>query len=72
MNTEFNVVGLLAMIFALVGLIVLPLWFGLVGLVLGIVGVCLANKKKGMAIAGIAVGAVDIVWVIATASIAAS
>lgn len=61
---KLNVCGLISMILGIIGLFIFPLWFGIASMVLGIIGVATAGieKGKGMAITGIVLGAVSIVW----------
>ena len=65
MNKELNVLGLISMIIALVGLFIFGIPCGIVSLILilGIIGIATAGetKGKGMAIAGTVVGAIDLV-----------
>lgn len=66
MNRELNVLGLISMIIALVGLFIFGVPCGVVALILGIMGIATAGetKGKGMAIAGTVVGAIDLVAVL--------
>lgn len=66
MKKELNICGLISMILGIISLFILPLWLGIASLVLGIVGICTTgeNKGKGMAIAGTAIGAASLVWVL--------
>ena len=66
MNRELNVLGLISMIIALVGLFIFGIPCGVVALILGIMGIATAGetKGKGMAIAGTVVGAIDLVVVL--------
>lgn len=61
MNKELNVLGLISMIIALVGLFIFGFPCGVASLVLGIIGIATAGetKGKGMAITGTVVGAFD-------------
>ena len=63
MNKELNVLGLISMIIALVGLFIFGIPCGVAALILGIIGIATAGdaKGKGMAIAGTVVGAIDLV-----------
>ena len=65
-NKELNVLGLISMIIALVGLFIFGIPCGIVSLILGIIGIATAGetKGKGMAIAGTVVGAIDLVAVL--------
>ena len=67
-NKKNNALALTSMILSLVGLIIFGLPCGIAAIITGIIGLVKFNpeteKGKGMAIAGIAVGAVDIVSVI--------
>ena len=66
MNKELNVLGLISMIIAIVGLFIFGIPCGVTSLILGIVGIATAGetKGKGMAIAGTVVGAIDLVAVL--------
>ena len=66
MNKELNVLGLISMIIAIIGLFIFGIPRGVASLILGIVGIATAgeNKGKGMAIAGTVVGAIDLVAVL--------
>ena len=66
MNKELNVLGLISMIIALVGLFIFGIPCGVAALILGIIGIATAGdtKGKGMAIAGTVVGAIDLVTVL--------
>ena len=66
MNKELNVLGLISMIVAIVGLFIFGIPCGVASLILGIVGIATAGdtKGKGMAIAGTVVGAIDLVAVL--------
>ena len=63
MNRELNVLGLISMIIAIVGLFIFGFPCGVASLILGIIGITTAGeaKGKGMAIAGTVVGAIDLV-----------
>ena len=67
-NKKNNALALTSMILSLVGLIIFGLPCGIAAIITGIIGLVKFNpeteKGKGMAIAGIVVGAVDIVSVI--------
>ena len=66
MNKELNVLGLISMIIAIVGLFIFGIPCGVTSLSLGIIGIATAGetKGKGMAIAGTVVGAIDLVAVL--------
>lgn len=66
MNKELNVLGLISMIIALVGLFIFGIPCGVASSILGIIGIVTAGetKGKGMAIAGTVVGAIDLVAVL--------
>ena len=66
MNKELNVLGLISMIIAIVGLFIFGFPCGVASLILGIIGIATAGetKGKGMAIAGTVVGAIDLVTVL--------
>lgn len=73
-DSNLNVCGLISMILGIISLFVFPLWLGAASLVLGIVGLATAGetKGKGMAIAGIVLGAVSLVWYFWLASLIVS
>lgn len=52
------------MILGIISLFVFPLWLGIASLVLGIIGIVTAGelKGKGMAITGIVLGGVSLIW----------
>ncbi len=52
------------MILGIISLFVLPLWLGVASLILGIIGIATAGKVKGkgMAIAGVVLGTISLVW----------
>ena len=66
MNKELNVLGLISMIIALIGLFIFGIPCGVTSLLLGIIGIATAGetKGKGMAIAGTVVGTIDLVAVL--------
>lgn len=66
MNKELNVLGLISMIIALIGLFIFGIPCGVVSLILGIIGIATAGdtKGKGMAITGTIIGAIDLVAVL--------
>ena len=66
MNKESNVLGLISMVIAIIGLFVFGIPCGVASLILGIIGIATAGetKGKGMAIAGTVVGAIDLVTVL--------
>lgn len=63
MNKELNVLGLISMVIAIIGLFVFGIPCGIASLILGIIGIATAGETrgKGMAIAGTVVGAIDLV-----------
>ena len=63
MNKELNILGLISMIIAIIGLFVFGIPCGIASLILGIIGIVTAGdtKGKGMAIAGTVAGAIDLV-----------
>ena len=65
MNKELNVLGLISMIIAIIGLFIFGIPCGVASLILGIIGIATAGETrgKGMAIAGTVVGAIDLVTV---------
>ena len=66
MNRELNVLGLISLIIAIVGLFMFGIPCGVASLILGIIGIATAGETrgKGMAIAGPVVGAIDLVAVL--------
>lgn len=58
--------GLISMIIAIIGLFIFGIPCGVASLILGIIGIATAGETigKGMAIAGTAVGAIDLVAVL--------
>ena len=66
MNKEINVIGLISMIIALIGLFIFGIPCGVAALILGIIGIATAGdtKGKGMAIAGTIIGAIDLIAVL--------
>ena len=66
MNKELNVLGLISMIIALIGLFIFGIPGGVASLILGIIGIATAGdtKGKGMAITGTIIGAIDLVAVL--------
>lgn len=66
MNKELNVLGLISMIIALIGLFIFGIPCGVAALILGIIGIATAGdtKGKGMAIAGTIIGAIDLIAVL--------
>ena len=66
MNKELNVLGLISMIIALIGLFIFGIPCGVTSLLLGIIGIATAGdtKGKGMAITGTIIGAIDLVAVL--------
>ena len=78
MNEEksLNICALLSFIFSLVGLLVLPIPLGIAAVALGIVGIVKFDKEKQkykwMAIAGLCIGAFDIVFSIISIIISAA
>ena len=66
MNKELNVLGLISMIIAIIGLFVFGIPCGIASLILGIIGIATAGdtKGKGMAITGTIIGAIDLVAVL--------
>lgn len=63
MNKELNILGLISMIIALIGLFIFGIPCGVASLILGIIGIATAGdtKGKGMAITGTIIGAIDLV-----------
>ena len=63
MNKELNVLGLISMIIAIIGLFIFGITCGVASLILGIIGIATAGdtKGKGMAITGTIIGAIDLV-----------
>ena len=66
MNRELNVLGLISLIIAIVGLFMFGIPCGVASLILGIIGIATAGETrgKGMAIAGTVVRAIDLVAVL--------
>lgn len=66
MNKELNVLGLISMVIAIVGLFIFGIPCGVASLILGIIGIATAGdtKGKGMAITGTIIGAIDLVAVL--------
>ena len=66
MNKELNILGLISMIIALIGLFIFGIPCGVASLILGIIGIATAGdtKGKGMAITGTIIGAIDLVAVL--------
>ena len=66
MNKELNVLGLISMIIAIIGLFIFGIPCGAASLILGIIGIVTAGETrgKGMAITGTVVGAIDLVAVL--------
>lgn len=66
MNKKLNILGLISMLIALLGLFIFGFPCGVASLILGIIGIATAGdtKGKGMAIAGTVVGVIDLVAVL--------
>lgn len=66
MNKELNVLGLISMIIALIGLFIFGIPCGVASLILGIIGIATAGdtKGKGMAVTGTVIGAFDLLTVL--------
>nr|DAD78209.1 MAG TPA: protein of unknown function (DUF4190) [Siphoviridae sp. ctrgt10] len=66
MNKELNVLGLISMVIAIVGLFVFGIPCGVASLILGIIGIATAGdtKGKGMAVTGTVLGAFDLLTVL--------
>ena len=66
MNKELNILGLISMIIALIGLFIFGIPCGVASLILGIIGIATAGdtKGKGMAITGTIIGAIDLAAVL--------
>ena len=66
MNKELNVLGLISMVIAIVGLFVFGIPCGVASLILGIIGIATAGdtKGKGMAVTGTVIGAFDLLTVL--------
>lgn len=60
-NRDVNACGLISMILGILSLFILPLYFGLAALILGVVGL-ISQGKSAMAITGIVLGCVSLVW----------
>ena len=66
MNKELNVLGLISMIIAIIGLFIFGIPCGVASLILGIIGIATAGdtKGKGMAVTGTVIGAFDLLTVL--------
>lgn len=66
MNKELNVLGLISMIIAIIGLFIFGIPCGVASLILGIIGIATAGdtKGKGMAVTGTVLGAFDLLTVL--------
>ena len=66
MNKELNVLGLISMVIALIGLFIFGIPCGVASLILGIIGIATAGdtKGKGMAVTGTVIGAFDLLTVL--------
>ena len=66
MNKELNVLGLISMVIAIIGLFIFGIPCGVASLILGIIGIATAGdtKGKGMAITGTIIGAIDLAAVL--------
>lgn len=66
MNKKLNILGLISMLLALLGLFVFGIPCGIASLVLGIIGIATAgeDKGKGMAVTGTVIGAFDLLTVL--------
>ena len=66
MNKKLNILGLISMLLALLGLFVFGIPCGIASLVLGIIGIVTAGEAKGigMAVTGTVIGAFDLLTVI--------
>lgn len=66
MNKKLNILGLISMLLALLGLFVFGIPCGIASLVLGIIGIVTAREDKGigMAVTGTVIGAFDLLTVI--------
>ena len=66
MNKELNVLGLISMVIAIVGLFIFGIPCGVASLILGIIGIATAGdtKGKGMAVTGTVLGAFDLLTVL--------
>lgn len=71
-----NGFGITALVMGLVGLILLPPLLGIMAIIFGAVGIGFANKNmgsgKGIAIAGLILGIVDLLWFFALLALVAS
>lgn len=70
-----NGFGITALVLGLVGLLLLPPLLGIMAIIFGAVGIGFANKNngsgKGLAIAGLVMGIVDLLWFVALLAIIA-
>ena len=66
MNKELNVLGLISMVIAIIGLFIFGIPCGVASLILGIIGIATAGdpKGKGMAVTGTVLGAFDLLTVL--------
>lgn len=66
MKKELNVLGLISMIIALLGLFIFGIPCGIASLILGIIGIVTAGEDKGigMAVTGTVIGALDLLTVL--------
>ena len=66
MNKKLNILGLISMLLALLGLFVFGIPCGIASLVLGIIGIVTAREDKGigMAVTGTVIGAFDLLTVL--------
>ena len=66
MNKKLNILGLISMLIALLGLFVFGIPCGIASLVLGIIGIVTAGEDKGigMAVTGTVIGAFDLLTVL--------
>ena len=62
MNEKQNGLGIAGFTVSLISLLVLPLWLGVLGLIFSSLGMSNETPKKGLAIAGLIISIVSIVF----------
>ena len=62
MNEKQNGLGIAGFTVSLISLLVLPLWLGVLGLILSSLGLSNETPKKGLATAGLIISIVSIVF----------
>jgi len=61
-NTKQNELGIAGFTVSLISLLVFPLWLGVLGLVLSLIGLSNEIPKKGLATAGLIISTVSIIF----------